>query len=135
MQWIYIIFTYTLVVPSCFSLRDASKHIFFTSEGQVENLTSSQSNTMIDLSWHWFLKLTLLYRKIIFFHTMEVEFTKYSRYRPSAIFKLTGTIFKIEKVFDSMTSIPWPNFIELGSVDDVLGQDKDQISHRLQAFR
>ena len=36
--------------PSCFSLQDASKHILLTSEGQVENLTSGQSNMMIDLS-------------------------------------------------------------------------------------
>ena len=56
-----IVFTFSLITfeqkkkkdsgfiyaPSCFSLRDAPKHTFLSSEGQAENLISGQSNTMI----------------------------------------------------------------------------------------
>ena len=65
----------------CVSLSDASKHILFTLEGEVENLTSGQSNTMIDLC-----KLTLTpevapaVTSSHTFDTREVEFAKCSKY-------------------------------------------------------
>ena len=62
-----------------FSRRIETYTYFLTSECQVENLTSGQSNTMID-------KLTLTpdvgpaVTSHCIFYTREVEFTKYSKY-------------------------------------------------------